>query len=167
MKKKSLIFAGIAIILILAANLPLAWGYFSTYTEAKGGIRLQPRKVDTEIKEDVLDWTKHVIISNTGDESLYIRARAFAGSEYKLTYITGDGWTDGKDGYYYYNSILGPGQETSELLVKIENPPKDPIDGQEVNVVVVYESTPVRYDDNGKPYADWNRKLKARERSAE
>ena len=67
MKKKSLIFAGIAIILILAANLPLAWGYFSTYTEAKGGIRLQPRKVDTEIKEDVLDWTKHVIISNTGD----------------------------------------------------------------------------------------------------
>ncbi len=167
MKKRPLVFAAIAIILILAANLPLAWGYFSTYTEAKGGVRLQPRETDTEIKEDVSDWTKRVVISNTGEEALYIRARAFAGSEYKLTYTTGGNWTAGNDGFYYYNDILKPGQETPELLVKIENPPENPVEGQEFNVVVVYESTPVRYDEAGNPYADWDRKLKARERSAE
>lgn len=169
MKRKSVLFAVAAAILIIAANLPLAWGYFSTYTEASGRMRLQPRKIETEIKEpDVSDWTKHVVITNSQDGSpVYIRAKAFAGSEYELIYDGGDSWTRGEDGYYYYNGILAPGEETPELLVKISNPPEDPENGQQFNVVVIYESTPVRYDENGMPYADWGQELHTRERSAE
>lgn len=169
MKKKSVIFAAIVVVLILAANLPLAWGYFSTYTEARGGVRIQPRKIETEIKEPLVsEWKKHVVITNSADGSpVYIRAKAFAGSEVKLNY-TGSGWSLREDGFYYYDSILNPGEETSELLVEID---KDSIpegeEGQEFNVVVIYESTPVRYDENGNPYADWGQTLQARERSAE
>ena len=168
MKKKSVIFAAITIVLILAANLPLAWGYFSTYTEAKGGVRIQPRKIETEIKEpEISAWTKHVVITNSADGTpVYIRAKALCGSEYTLTYDGGENWTPGEDGFYYYNKILNPGEETPELLVKINNPPKGE-NGQEFNVVVIYESTPVRYDENGNPYFDWSQKLKANERGAE
>ncbi len=61
---------------------------------------------------------------------------------------------------------MNPGEETPELLVKIKDHPKDE-NGQEFNVVVIYESTPVRYDENGNPYFDWSQKLKANERGAE
>jgi hypothetical protein len=167
LKKKSVIFAAITIVLILAANLPLAWGYFSTYTEARGGVRIQPKKIETEIEEpDISDWTKHVVITNSEDgTSVYIRAKAFCGSEYNLTY-EGDHWKPGADGFYYYDGILEPGMETPELLVKINNHPEEE-DGQEFNVVVIYESTPVRYDENGNPYANWSQTLRARERGAE
>ena len=167
MKKKSVILAVLAVILVLTANLPLAWGYFSTYTEARGGIRMQSLEIDTDIKEEVSDWTKHVAILNRGDVPVYVRARAFAGSEYNLVYDTGGNWTLGDDGFFYYNNVLNPGETTPELLVKIENPPKDPTEGQEFNVVVVYECIPVQFDASGEQYADWNMKLTARERSAE
>lgn len=168
MKKKSVIFAAIAIVLILVSNLPLAWGYFSTYTEARGGVRIRPKKIETEIKEpDVSDWTKHVVITNSKDGTpVYIRAKAFCGSEYELEYESDGSWTLGNNGFYYYNAILDPGKETPELLVKIKEHPKDE-NGQEFNVVVIYESTPVRYDENGDPYADWSQTLKVRERGAE
>ena len=168
MRKKSVIFAAIAIVLVLAANLPLAWGYFSTYTEARGGVIIQPRKIETEIKEPLVsDWKKHVEITNSEDGSpVYIRAKAFSGSEYNLSYESDGSWELKDDGYYHYKDILNPGESTHELLVKIENHPVDE-KGQEFNVVVVYESTPVRYDGNGDPYADWNQPLQAGERSAE
>lgn len=168
MKKKSVIFAAIAVVLVLAANLPLAWGYFSTYTEARGGILIQPRKVETEIEEpEVTNWAKHVVITNSEDGSpMYIRAKAFGGSEYDLTYESDGSWVPGDDGFYYYNNVLDGGNETSELLVKINNRPADE-KGQEFNVVVIYESVPVRYDESGNPYADWDQPLQARERSAE
>lgn len=168
MKKRTVIFTTVTLILMLAANLPLAWGYFSTYTEASGVIRLQPWQVETDIKEEVSDWTKHVVITNSEDGSpVYIRAKAFGGSEYDLTYETGGSWTLRDDGFYYYNGILGPGEQTPELLVKINGLPEDAEKDQKFDVVVIYESTPVCYDKDGKPYADWGRKLEARERSAE
>lgn len=168
MKKKSVIFAAIAVVLVLAANLPLAWGYFSTYTEAQGGKPIQPRREETEIKEpEVTNWAKHVVITNSEDGSpMYIRAKAFGGSEYDLTYESDGSWELGDEGFYYYKNILDAGGETSELLVKINNRPADE-NGQEFNVVVIYESTPVRYDENGDPYADWDQPLQPRERSAE
>ena len=169
MKRKSIVLAAAAAVLALAVSLPLAWGYFSTYTEAKGGVRLQNRRVETDIKEEVKEWVKHVTITNSQDGGpVYVRARAFAGGGYELTYLSEDGsWRDGGDGFYYYNGILGPGEETPELQVKINNIPEDAVEGQEFEVVVVYETTPVRYDQAGNAYADWSQQLQARERSAE
>lgn len=168
MKKKSVIFAAIAVVLILAADLPLAWGYFSTYTGARGGMPVQSRKVETKIDEpEVTNWAKHVVITNSEDGSpMYIRAKAFGGSEYNLTYESDGSWELGDDGFYYYKDILNAGGETSELLVRINDRPADE-KGQEFNVVVIYESVPVRYDESGNPYADWDQPLQTRERSAE
>lgn len=164
--KRSIILALAAVVLVLAVSLPTAWAYFTTYTEAKGGVPLQPWRVETKIKEEVTNWVKHVVIENSEDGGpVYVRARAYSGSIYPLTY-TGEGWTDGGDGFWYYDGILNGGEATPELLVKIDGVPKDAVDGQEFNVVVVYETTPVQYDQDGKPYADWNLKP-AGERSAE
>lgn len=168
MKKSAILLAAAAAVLVMTASLPLAWGYFSTYTEAKGGIPLQPWEHETQIREEVYDWQKHVVISNSADASpVYVRAKAFGGDEYGLTYETGDSWTLEEDGFCYYNGILQPGEETTELLVTIRNLPEDPEKGQEFNVVVIYESTPVRYDEAGAPFADWDGKLQAEEGGAD
>ena len=152
----------VAVVLVLTVSLPIALAYFTTYTEAKGGLELRPWTI--EIKEKVENWTKHVVISNSEDGApSYVRVKAFAGNEVNLTYLPDEKWELGDDGYYYYQDILQPGEDTSELLVKFEKP-EDPVDGQEFNVIVVYETTPVQYDAAGQPFADWS---KAGERSAE
>ena len=33
---------------------------------------------------------------------------------------------------------------------------KDVTDEKDLNVIVIQECTPVQYDDNGEPYADWD-----------
>jgi len=49
------------------------------------------------------------------------------------------------------------GGKTSVLSVKIENVPEADLEnGTMFNVVVIYESTPVMYREDGTPYADWN-----------
>lgn len=168
MKKKYMILPVLALVLVLSASIKPAWSYFTTYAEAKGGYVIQLG--DTTIDEEFYDWTKHVVIGNEETaQPVYVRARAFSGSEYPLTY-SGEGWTLREDGYYYYNEILLPGEETTELLVMINNVPKAPKEGEELSgetakegdnlhVAVIYESTPVLYDEDGNPYADWNNVL--------
>ena len=86
--------------------------------------------------------------------------KALNGSEYTLTYTDTSGkWTPGSDGYYYYSDIVNGGEATGGLDIKIGNVPESVEDGSSFNIVVVYETTPVRYDENGKPYADWNATL--------
>lgn len=67
--------------------------------------------------------------------------------------ISGEGWTLGEDGYYYYKDMIPAGGSTAnELLVKIDN-----MDSKEdFNVVVIQECAPVLYDENGNPYANWD-----------
>ena len=96
---------------------------------------------------------------------MYVRAKAFSGSRYPLSYSSADGsWQEGSDGYYYYNEIL-PGTVvgedgtvtaavTSELLVRIEFP-EDAQEGDDCNVVVIYESVPVQYDTDGSALEPW------------
>ena len=48
---------------------------------------------------------------------------------------------------------------TEELTVTIKNVPEDVEPGTDFNVVVIYESTPVLYDSDGNPYADWTAKV--------
>ena len=56
-----------------------------------------------------------------------------------------------------YNEIVPGGGKTSVLSVKIENVPEADLEnGTMFNVVVIYESTPVMYREDGTPYADWN-----------
>ena len=122
------------------------------------------------------DSTKRLTITNDSLQPVYVRATAFSGSGYPLSYSDASGlWVDGGDGYHYYSQSLPARQETaegtvasrtSELEVKITFPVDEEVeDGDGFNVVVVYESVPVRYDGDGnelKPWEiDWTEELKS------
>ena len=154
MKKKNVFLLALAVVLVLSASVSAAFAYFTTYAEAKGGYEIEMG--ETHIREDFYDWTKRVtVVSDEDAQPVYVRARAFSGSQYPLSY-SGEGWTQGSDGYFYYDQILYGGQVTSELVVRISGVPEDAVPGSGFNVVVIYETTPVQYDENGNPYADWN-----------
>lgn len=161
MKKRMSTFLAVAAVAgVMAAGMGTANAYFTSYVEMVGGFPIEMGDM-TEITETFSNWTKYVRISNAaGSEPVYIRARAFCSSAYELVYVDESGrWSLGDDGFYYYDSIVNGGEETAELQVRIENVPEDITEPTSFNVVVVYESTPVRYDEAGNPYADWSRKL--------
>lgn len=159
MRKKNILLAAMAAALTLSAGVGSAWAYFTTYAEAKGGytIELGDR---TTVEEEFSAWTKHVVVtSEEGSEPVYVRARAFCGSGYSLVYSGSDRWGPAADGYYYYSDILGGGESTDPLDVRIEDVPAEVDDAAAFNVVVVYETTPVLYREDGTPYADWTATL--------
>lgn len=160
MKKFNILAATLAVLLVLGAGIGSAMAYFTTYVRAEGGmvIHLGDRE---EITEEFSNWTKHVVItSDQESQPVYIRARGYAGVQYDLTY-SGSGWTDGGDGWWYYSEIVPGGGSTAPLDVKIDNVPKNAKNGDSFNVAVVYESTLVRYDAEGNPYANWDEILDA------
>ena len=151
-----------AVAVVASAGIGTTWSYFTTYTEAAGGytISLGDR---TEITERFTEWTKHLTIANEPDsQPVYIRAKAFCGSQYTITY-SGEGWTQGSDGYYYYNSAVDGGGATGALDLKIENIPETPEDKASFNVIVIYESTSVKHHEDGSAYTieetDWSELL--------
>ena len=179
MKRKTTYLAALSLALVISTSLGTAWSYFTTNDSASGGFRLNLGS-ETRITETFDSWTKHVTVTNDADsqQSVYVRARAFAGMQYTLT-GSGAGWRDGGDGYFYYDGteedhgILDPGKKTAPLDIVIDGVPSpEPSVGREFdpdsfNVAVVYESTPVQYDENGKPYPDWNFAQPAAEGGAE
>nr|WP_302594701.1 hypothetical protein [uncultured Acetatifactor sp.] len=162
--KKRKYFPGVlalaAVCAVASAGIGKTWSYFTTYTEAAGGypIQLGDR---TDITEDFTEWTKHVTIANEpGSEPVYIRAKVFCGSQYTITY-SGEGWTwNEEDGYYYYNYAVEGGKSTESLNLKIDGIPENPEDLERFNVVIIYESTPVKYHEDGSAYTveetDWD-----------
>lgn len=152
MKKLYLSLAALAMVAVLGAGLGVTWAYFTTYAEAQGGYVLRLGD-ETRIEETFTNWTKHVsIVSGEGSEPVYVRARAYCGSAYTLAYSSeSEKWEDGGDGFWYYMEVL-PGGGTAETLdVRIGGIPADEdlSDGDGFNVVVVYESAPVKYGADG------------------
>ncbi len=175
MKKKHIFLAVLAVSLIMTVSVGSAWAYFTTYVEAQGGYTLSLGD-ETTIEENFSSWMKSLVITSEADSKpVYVRARAFSGDLYPVTYSDGEVfnqenpaveddqergvWTPKADGYYYYSKILYGGGKTNELQVKIENVPQD-VTEKEFNVVVVYETTPVQYKEDGTPYGvdeiNWN-----------
>lgn len=156
MKRRNICLAALAAVSVLAGSAGSAWAYFTTYVEAQGTQTITLGD-ETTVDEDFSNWTKHVVIESDADSKpVYVRARAYCGSKYQLVYGAGAKWSPREDGYYYYSDILNAGQKTDELLVEIRNVPEDVTDVSEFNVAVIYETTPVLYDEDGNPYADWN-----------
>lgn len=169
MKKVNVCLTALAVILVLGAGIHNIWAYFTTYAEAQGGYVIELGD-KTEIKEEFADWTKKVVIRSSEDsQPVFVRAKVFCESTLvdDLVYMYADtDWKyDEESEYFYYQHILTAGQETSELQIKINlKKETDPITGEIIeneigdnfNVVVIYECTPVRYDENGTPYADWD-----------
>lgn len=174
MKRKAIVtISALAAGMILTASIGGAWGYFTTNTSAQGGYAIELGN-ETQIVETYSDHTKHLVVSNDGDQPVYVRAKAFSGTQCQLEY-SGDpegSWREGNGGYWYYSVPL-PGAataddgtvtpaKTSPLDVTITFP-ADAKEGDECDVVVIYESIPVQYDVSGELIdpmkADWSVEL--------
>ena len=169
------LLTAVAVMLVMSAAMGTAWAYFTTYTMARGGVVLHMGH-EEKVKEEFSSWQKKLNISSTEDSRpVYIRAHAFC-ADYDVTYA-GDHWTtetvDGETWAYYVpdSKTLQPGTDLAaagdELKVMINDVPsstEDGVkDGDTFNVIVVYETTEVQYDENGEPLsstqADWNGKV--------
>lgn len=172
MKWNKTILAAAAVVLPLSVGIGSALSYFTDNVSSSGGYAVEVGEPQTEITETFGNWTKHVTVTNTGEIPVYIRARAFSGSQYELVYsgetgADGAAWTVSGD-YYEYNRLLGVGETTPVLNIEIKNVPQDATDRDSFNVVVIYERTPavqynedgsVKLDENGRPVPDWNYKV--------
>lgn len=160
MKKKSMILPFLAAGMILSSSIGSVWAYFTTYVEAQGGYTLSLGE-ETSIEESFSSWTKHVTIKADADSGpVYVRARAYC-SAYPVEYSDAGGkWTPGSDGFYYYSDMINANEATEELLVKISDVPSDKVEQKDFNVIVIYETTPVQYREDGSPKdaveIDWN-----------
>ena len=157
-----LILAVLLPVLILSATVGTTLAYFTTYTRAVGG-QVISLGSETTITETFSNGMKHLVISNDeNSQPVFVRAKAFSTLELKYE---GEGWSaslpagsisDGGEGYYYYQLPLDAGKSTEELTVSFTLPNKETLnEGDYVGVVVIYESTPVKYDAQGNAYADW------------
>ena len=148
MKLNRKILATAAIVLPLYVGAGSALAYFTDSVSSAGGYAVEVGAPNTDIEEGFVGWTKDVRVTNNGDVPVYVRVKAFKGSQYSLSY-SGEKWIDGKDGYYYYDAILKKGDRTEpSLKIKIDGVPQNAIDKNKdaFNVVVVYERAPVKYD---------------------
>lgn len=161
MRKEKILLAAAALILtagvVSTPRIGTASAYFTTSTGAAGSRTLQVGS-NPDMEEEFSGWTKTVTVTNGEDsQPVYVRARAFSGSAYTLSYQDESGrWSSGDDGFYYYSDIVNAGESTSPLRVGIDGIPDQ---GGSFNVAVIYESTPVRYHEDGSPYADWEIRL--------
>lgn len=167
MKNKTLVLAFIAVVLVAAMGISPAWAYFTDSDTATGVIPIKT-KPKTDIKETYKTGTKSVVVMNKEDSStpVYVRVRVYYSGAFKSVTASGDKWDgpeDPKNDWYYYQDIVEVKSETTPLNVQIEWPKvkegestEGYVIGDNFNVIVVYESTPVMYDAEGNPYADWS-----------
>ena len=160
MKRLNIVLSGLLLVMILSMCIAPAMAYFTANTEAEGAVPITLGDRE-EIDEDFDDWVKHVTITSEKDsEPVFIRAKVFYSVASGLTVsISGSGWSLGEDGYYYYSEIVKAEQSTSVLDVAIGNITQNAEEGDEFNVIVIYESAPVRYEPDGTAYADWDHVL--------
>lgn len=154
---KTALLIALAVLLVLGASITASQAYFTTFAEAEGGHSLSLGS-RTELDEEVNGLEKQVSVRNTGDLECYVRVKAFAGDDFTLKYAGEAGWKDGGDGYWYYEGILAVGAATPKLTIGIDVPDAEGKEISDFNVVVIQECTPVLYDEDGNPYADWNMK---------
>lgn len=159
MKRKAIIAVALGAVLALGLSVGPAMAYFTDSTMASGGLVVNV-KPDTDITEEFDSNGKHITITNSENATcaVFVRARAFASLD--VTY-SGSGWhqgvaANGEDPeWWYYDTELAPNSSTSTLDAKITFPADAEV-GDNYNVVVVYESTPAMYNEDGSPYYDWS-----------
>ena len=161
----------LAAVLVLGAAAGNSSSYFTTYATAQGGETVRLHDVHVEVEDSVTLNTKNITVRNNGEAPCYVRAKAIMASAADLPPISysGEGWTPGGDGYYYYAGILNVGQSAPTLNAELDLPDGQPLEkpipkDAEYNVQVVAECTKVLFDSNGDPipngpdYVGWTLK---------
>ncbi len=167
MSKKTISLLVVALLLVSSIGVGSALAYFTTYTQAKGGIQLDLEFADTDINETVEPGQKVLSVKNAETaEACFVRIKVIVTEEYtnKLLFSEPENagkWTPGDGGYYYYSDIVEPNGETSKLVVSLTGISE--IAKDDFNVIVIQESTPVLYKADGTPYADWSVKAEVSE----
>lgn len=156
MRRKHIFLSLLVVVLVLGFSVGHAWSYFTDTTMAEGSITLSVQP-DTSITEeyDPSDQKKVVTIHNDSDVvPVRVRARAYVPAILNGK-VWGDKWV-GEDGslaaddanqWFAYEEVLAPGADTNPINVKLNF--KDAFknteahDGDELNVVVIYECLPV------------------------
>lgn len=172
MRKRAMLLATLAVALALGASVTPAWGYFTDWTEANGGLAVAPP--EPTVSEWYAKRIKHVTVSNAAGATTPVFARARVLSSLPVE-VEGAGWsgpvTEGDAQWYYYGTSrseltpIAPGTSSNELTVAITFPrPKSDKQpdgtaayGDQYNVIVYYEATAVRYNEDGTAFADWTK----------
>ena len=147
--------------LVMCMGVTPALAYFTDSTEASGGLVIGTKST-THMDEEYADGVKHVTVTNDEKSTVAVFVRARAYSTEKIT-VSGEGWAAEGD-WYVYGEAVDPGDSTTPLDVEITFPTRKKADkdpkgyeiGDNFNVVVVYESTPAKYDENNNPAPDWS-----------
>ena len=154
---KTILLTAAALLLVGSISLSTAMAYFTTYASAGGGVEINIVNTRNEVEERVEGLTKEICLENTSTQEEYVRVKVFCGSGFLLEYANASGkWSQGEGDYWYYSDIVKPGEITEPLLAAITVP-----EGHEdsFDVIVVEESVPVLYKEDGSPYADWSMKV--------
>ena len=165
MKKRTLILAVLAVVLVLSSGIGSTIAYFTTYSNARGGyvIHLGGK---TEIEEQISDNRKIVRIFNRaetdddiGQHPVFVRVKAFTDSDGSLSYPDTSGlWQQGTDGYWYYQKALTAGTDskpegavTDPAFVVVVSVNRTLKEGEHLDVIVVHESVPAIFKGDGSP----------------
>lgn len=153
--KRPVILAGAALALTMTLTVGSAMAYFTSYSTAKGAVKLNIGFTETVPEEKVDSGGKHVTIKNVGDYDCFVRAKVF--SVVDVDFKASEGWRAGGDGYWYYDKVVASGASTSELLVTFEYPKNTEEEKTEAfDIIVVQECTPVVYDEDGSAVPNWD-----------
>ena len=146
MTRKTML-AVLGIVLCLSASVGGAMAYFTDYEDGRGSAVLNLGG-ETEIEEGSDGFDKHLVIQNTGETNMIVRAAIFGneGEKY-MTVTAGDGWIQSVDGFYYYNKVLEPTDTTTAIDAVLkaewkgdsEHPAIKP-DLKDMEITVVHES---------------------------
>ena len=150
MKMKSILLLALVAVLLLG-TVGGTVAYLVTATGPVENVFI-PAEYDTEIDEKFEGTAKsEITVINKGQVNVYVRV-AIVG--YYVDDTTGkivaswdgsqvscnDGWTEGADGFYYYNGIVPPGQPTSNLLKNPISVDTESHSGAHLVVTVMHQS---------------------------
>ena len=135
--RRALIIAAIAVAML--ATTAVSFAYFSDYETAMGRAVIH-LSGQTELQENWSGTEKSITIKNVGETDVIVRVAIFApdGKTFKET----AGWTqDEESNFWYYNTVLPVGKETSPLVVSVEGV-NTTIDYSEFDIIVSQECHP-------------------------
>ncbi len=164
MKRRHIVLAVLAMVLVLGLSVGTAWSYFTDTTYAEGSVTLSVEPTGTIVEENG-PGTKTIRIKNTSQMApVWTRVRVYAAAALGAN-ASGTNWSGQISDWYQYSEPLAPGAESQPLNVTFTlgagadpaNNKPGALDGDEQNVVVLYECVPVSYDASGNPLpANWN-----------
>lgn len=171
MNKRKWFLLLLALVLVIGAGIGSAYAYFTTYSTAHGGYVVHIGN-ETEIEEEALGAEKKITIKNIGDYPVFVRAKIYAGDKIGVEASYTEGvWVvkNEKDpldyeahDVYYYQRVLeghsttnddGDGLLTFTLTIPKEENVKV---GDAVDVVIIYESVPAVFKEDGEPDFDYS-----------